>query len=69
MAVRDTGAVRREEVPLPHGFGVVFDTDTRFVSPEILFGGSPPRVLRLNAGGARALAELRSGKVDRKSVV
>ncbi|HET9889096.1 MAG TPA: mycofactocin biosynthesis glycosyltransferase MftF [Mycobacterium sp.] len=55
--------MRREEVPLPHGFGVVFDPDTRFVSPEVLFGGSPSRVLRLNAGGARALAELRSGKV------
>jgi mycofactocin glycosyltransferase len=61
--VRDTDAVRREEVPLPPGFGVVFDADTRVVSSEVLYGGSPPRLLRLNAAEARALAELRNGKV------
>jgi mycofactocin glycosyltransferase len=50
-------------VPLPSGFGVVFDAETRFVGADILFGGSPPRLLRLNAAGRRALEELRAGTV------
>jgi len=55
--------VRRETVGLPVGFGVVFDADISFVSPDVLFGGSPPRLLRLNAAGVRALGELRAGQV------
>jgi mycofactocin glycosyltransferase len=50
-------------VPLPAGFGLAFDADTKFVGSDVLFGGSPPRLLRLNAAGARALAELRGGRV------
>jgi mycofactocin glycosyltransferase len=50
-------------VPLPGGFGVVFDAETRFVGADVLFGGSPPRLLRLNAAGRRALEELRAGTV------
>jgi mycofactocin system glycosyltransferase len=55
--------VTRETVPLPEGFGVEFDADTTFVGDDVLFGGSPPRLLRLNAAGVRALGELRSGPV------
>ena len=53
----------RETVPLPEGFGVEFDAETKFVGDDVLFGGSPPRLLRLNAAGVRALGELRSRPV------
>lgn len=49
--------------PLPAGFGIVFDPGTQFVGADVLFGGSPARLLRLNAAGQRALAELRRGVV------
>ncbi len=49
--------------PLPAGFSIVFDPQTQFVGADVLFGGSPPRLLRLNAAGQRALAELRLGPV------
>ena len=49
--------------PLPAGFSIVFDPRTQFVGADVLFGGSPPRLLRLNAAGQRALAELRRGPV------
>ncbi|MGI8451923.1 MAG: hypothetical protein ACR2MP_33025, partial [Streptosporangiaceae bacterium] len=49
--------------PLPPGFHVVFDPQTQFVGQDVLFGGSPPRLLRLNPAGQRALAELRGGPV------
>jgi mycofactocin system glycosyltransferase len=50
-------------VPLPAGFGVAFDPGTVFVGSDVLFGGSPARLLRLNAAGRRALDELRAGPV------
>jgi mycofactocin glycosyltransferase len=53
----------RETVPLPEGFGVAVDPDTKFVGSDVLFGGSPPRLLRLNAAGVRALGELREHPV------
>ena len=49
--------------PLPAGFSVVFDPQTQFVGTDVLFGGSPPRLLRLNPAGQRALDELRRGPV------
>ena len=49
--------------PLPAGFGVVFDSGTRQLEEDILFGGAPARVLRLSQTGRAALAELRSGPV------
>jgi len=55
--------VSRETVPLPAGFGVAFDPGTQFVGDDVLFGGSPPRLLRLNAAGVRALGDLRAGPV------
>lgn len=54
---------RLETVPLPAGFGVVFEAETQFVGSDVLFGGSPPRLMRLNAAGVRALDELRAGQV------
>ena len=56
-------AGRPETVPLPEGFGVAFDADTQFVGSDVLFGGTPPRLMRLNVAGVRALAELRGGPV------
>ena len=53
-------AVPLPTVPLPAGIGIAFDADTQFVGSDVLFGGSPPRLLRLNAAGVRALEELRS---------
>jgi mycofactocin glycosyltransferase len=55
--------VKRETVPLPSGFRIAFDPGTQFVGDDVLFGGSPPRLLRLNPAGVRALAELRAGPV------
>ena len=49
--------------PLPAGFSIVFDPQTQFVGTDVLFGGSPPRLLRLNPAGQRALDELRRGPV------
>ena len=56
-------AVPLRAVPVPEGFSVAFDVDTQFVGPDVLFGGTPPRLMRLNAAGMRALAELRGGPV------
>ena len=50
--------------PLPRGFGVTLDPDTRQLSDGSLFGGSPARVLRLTELGQQALAELRAGPVS-----
>lgn len=57
------GAADRAGVPLPTGFGIAFDAETRFLGADVLFGGSPPRLLRLNTAGQRALEELRDGAV------
>jgi mycofactocin glycosyltransferase len=61
--VRETGTVNRATVQLPAGFRIAFDPGTQFVGSDVLFGGSPPRLLRLNAAGVRALEELRGGSV------
>jgi mycofactocin glycosyltransferase len=64
---RRDGSGRRATVPLPEGFGVVFDDETQFVGHDVLFGGSPPRLMRLNAAGVRALEELRGDGVVRSA--
>lgn len=56
-------AVPPAGVPLPAGFGIALDPGTRFVGSDVLFGGSPPRLLRLNRAGLRALDELRDRPV------
>jgi mycofactocin glycosyltransferase len=55
--------VKRETVPLPAGFRIAFDPGTQFVGSDVLFGGSPPRLMRLSAAGIRALEKLRGGPV------
>jgi mycofactocin system glycosyltransferase len=49
--------------PLPFGFGLEFDSDTKTLDRATLFGGSPARIMRLSAAGQTALAELRRGPV------
>ena len=61
--IRPGAGPERGPAPLPPGFHVVFDPQTQFVGADVLFGGSPPRLLRLNPAGQRALAELRRGPV------
>jgi mycofactocin system glycosyltransferase len=51
-------------VPLPAGFRIVLDPGTVWAGPGVLFGGSPPRLLRLSAAGLRALRELQAGPVS-----
>jgi mycofactocin system glycosyltransferase len=53
----------RAGVGLPPGIAIDIAPDTRQIAPDVLFGGSPARMLRLNATGVRALAELRGGAV------
>jgi mycofactocin glycosyltransferase len=48
---------------MPPGIAIDIDPDTRQIVGDVLFGGSPARVLRLNTVGVRALAELRAGPV------
>jgi len=48
---------------LPAGIAVDLDADTRQIASDVLFGGSPARMLRLSAVGLGALAELRAGPV------
>jgi mycofactocin system glycosyltransferase len=62
------GAVRSEGAgsgapspPLPCGFRVVPDADTKELDRSTLFGGSPGRVMRLSPAGLAAWAELRDG--------
>ena len=49
--------------PLPSGFGVVVDSLTRQLAPDLLFGGSPVRIFRLTPAGQAAWRELQSGPV------
>jgi mycofactocin glycosyltransferase len=49
--------------PLPVGFRIELDPDTRQLTDAILFGGSPARAMKLSAAGCRALGELRAGPV------
>jgi mycofactocin glycosyltransferase len=56
--MRPAAAVPRPAVPLPAGFGIALDAGTQFAGPGVLFGGSPPRLLRLNPSEVQALEEL-----------
>jgi mycofactocin glycosyltransferase len=49
--------------PLPIGFCVALDADTKQLDDNTLFGGSPARVMRLTTSGRRAWTELRAGPV------
>ncbi|MFJ9783139.1 mycofactocin biosynthesis glycosyltransferase MftF [Amycolatopsis sp. NPDC101161] len=49
--------------PLPTGFRIVLDPDTKHLRDDLWFGGSPARVLRLTAAGRKAWQELAHGPV------
>jgi mycofactocin system glycosyltransferase len=48
---------------LPAGTVVRLDPGVQRPAGDVLFGGSPPRILRLSLAGQRALAELEAGPV------
>ena len=48
---------------LPAGTVIRLDPGTQRLTSDVLFGGSPPRILRLSPAGQRALAELEAGPV------
>ncbi len=49
--------------PLPTGFRIQPDPDTKNLGANCLFGGSPARIMRLTPSGQKAWQELRSGPV------
>jgi len=49
--------------PLPRGFAIELDADTKRLSDGTLFGGSPARAMRLTPAGSRALGELLAGPI------
>lgn len=49
--------------PLPDGFGLVMDAAAKELSPTLLVGGTPTRVLRLSPAGVAARRELATGTV------
>ncbi|MBW8482688.1 mycofactocin biosynthesis glycosyltransferase MftF [Actinomadura parmotrematis] len=55
--------VTRRPPPLPDGFAITLDDGARQLTDELLFGGSPARVLRLTAAGRAAWCELETGPV------
>jgi GT2 family glycosyltransferase len=48
---------------VPTGTVIELEPGTQQLADDVLFGGSPARVLRLSAAGVQALAELRAGPV------
>jgi mycofactocin system glycosyltransferase len=58
-SVADGSAV----LPLPHGFAIVLDPQTRRIDEDALIGGMPARVMRLSSAGRGALAELLEGPI------
>jgi mycofactocin system glycosyltransferase len=50
-------------VPLPAGFRLTIDPDTKLLDETTLFGGMPARVLRMSPGGVKAWTELQDGPV------
>ena len=49
--------------PLPAGFRIVLDPESRQLEGATLFGGSPTRAMRLTAAGRSAFTELTSGPI------
>jgi GT2 family glycosyltransferase len=50
--------------PLPEGFRIELDADTRRLDETWLFGGSPARLLRLSPAGRQAWDELEEGRAS-----
>lgn len=57
------GKAAVEDQPLPAGFRIELDADTKQLDATTLFGGSPARIMRLSSAGRAALAELGAGPV------
>jgi mycofactocin glycosyltransferase len=53
--------------PLPAGFRVELDPATRQLAPDLLFGGSPARIVRLTAAGQAAWREIQAGPVTSRA--
>lgn len=53
----------RRDAPLPSGTRIRLDPSTARFGEDVLFGGSPPRILRLAPSGVEALTELQRGPV------
>lgn len=53
----------RPDQPMPAGTAIDLDPGVSQLTGDVLFGGSPARVLRLSPVGVTALAELRQGPV------
>ena len=49
--------------PIPTGFEIELDSDTQQLDGNMLFGGSPARIMRLSEAGSRAMAELAEGHI------
>ncbi|MEU8631962.1 mycofactocin biosynthesis glycosyltransferase MftF [Amycolatopsis sp. NPDC048633] len=49
--------------PLPPGFRITLDPDTKQLRDDLWFGGSPARVLRLTSAGQRAWKEFADGPI------
>ena len=56
-------AAQAATAPLPQGFRITVDPNTKQLDAQTLFGGSPARVLRLTPPGARAWQQLQNGEV------
>jgi mycofactocin system glycosyltransferase len=54
-------------IPLPPGFGIVFDRSLRYRDDGLLVGGTPRRAIRLTESGRRAFVALRNGGSDAES--
>lgn len=67
QAVPPSLTVPPSSLPLPVGFGVITDPLTRQLAPDLLFGGSPLRIVRLTKAGQAALRELHAGPVATRS--
>jgi mycofactocin system glycosyltransferase len=54
----------RPDEPFPQGVRVDLAPDVRCLAPGVLFGGTPPRVVRLGRRGAELLGALERGPVN-----
>lgn len=55
---------RPDPAPLPIGFKITLDPTTKWLDRKTLFGGVPPRVLKLSDAGLTALARLENEPVS-----
>lgn len=67
VQTRRRAAARLHEIasddPVPPGFGIDLDDGAKQLGPDVWFGGSPARVVRVTPPGRPAWRELRTGRV------